>query len=282
MIIDAHHHLWRLDRGDYDWLKPDLTVLYRDFGPGDLAPLMKAGGVAGSIVVQAAPTGAETDYLLALAERTPTILGVIGWTDFTAPDTTDVIAKRSKNPKLKGFRPMLQDLPDDDFILRPSAAAALDAICRNGSRFEALVRPRHLPRLVALRERHPDLAMVIDHAAKPDIANGAWEPWASDLQALARDGKTYCKFSGLITEAGSHWTVDKLRRYVDLILEAFGPRRVIWGSDWPVVLLAGRYDRWLDATHALLGDLPQSDRNAILGGNAADFYNLEIPGLEQS
>lgn len=282
MIIDAHHHLWRLSRGDYDWLTPDLTALYRDFGPGDLAPLMKAGGVAGGIVVQAAPTGAETDYLLALAERTPTILGVIGWTDFTSPVAADVVANLSKNPKLKGFRPMLQDLPDDDFILRPPAAAALDAIRRNNSRFEALVRPHHLPHLAVLRERLPDLAMVIDHAAKPDIANGAWEPWASDLKALARDGKTYCKFSGLITEGGPDWTVDKLRRYANLVLEAFGPHRVMWGSDWPVVLLAGRYDQWLEATHALLGGLPQRDRDAILGGNAADFYNLEIPRPEQS
>jgi L-fuconolactonase len=276
VIIDSHHHLWRLERGDYDWLTPDLAPLYRNFEPGDLAPLMEAGNVAGGIVVQAAPSDAETNYLLGVAERTPTILGVIGWTDFTTSDAGRIIAEQSRNRRLKGFRPMLQDLPDDDFILRANSAAALRAICDNGLTFEALIRPRHLQRLIAVREHHPDLAMVVNHAAKPDIANGAWEPWATDLKALASDGITTCKLSGLITEAGHHWSIGRLRRYVDFVVDAFGPDRVMWGSDWPVALLAGSYENWLTTAQALLAGLSEADRAAIFGGTAKRIYSLGI------
>ncbi len=275
MIIDAHHHLWRRSRGDYDWLTPDLAALWRDFEPEDLVPLIAAGGVAGGIVVQAAPTEAETRFLLDLAARTPTILGVIGWTDFAAPDAGEAIARLAADPALKGLRPMLQDDPDDDFILRAETQPALAGMDRLGLRLEALVRPRHLPRLITLRERWPGLAMVVNHAAKPDIAAGAWRPWAGDLRRLAADGATHCKLSGLITEAGPDWTVERLRPYVDLVIEAFGPERVMWGSDWPVALLAGSYDRWLETSHQLLKGLGGLDRAAILGGTARRFYGLD-------
>ncbi len=282
MIIDAHHHLWRLDRGDYDWLTADLVPLHRDFTAADLAPLMAAAGVEGGMVVQAAPTAAETDYLLALAARTPTILGVVGWTDLTAPDAGEAIARLARDPALKGLRPMLQDLPDDDHILRPPVDAALGALAASGLRFEALVRPRHLPRLLAVRERHPDLAMIVNHAAKPDIAGGGWEPWASDLRRLAADGLTVCKLSGLVTEAGAEWDVERLRRYVDLVLDAFGPDRVMWGSDWPVLLLAGTYGGWLEAAERLLGGLTGPERAAILGGTARRVYGLGAPAESEA
>jgi L-fuconolactonase len=230
--------------------------------------------VEGAIVVQAAPTAAETAFLLDLAERTPALLGVVGWTDITAPDAQDAIARLAANPWLKGLRPMLQDLDDDDFILRSSAAAGLETIARSGLRFEALVRPRHLKRLITLRERHPDLRMVVNHAAKPNIANGAWSPWAEDLRDLASDGATFCKLSGLITESGPDWSVDQLRRYSDHVLACFGPERVMWGSDWPVMLLAGDYAGWLAATHSLLCDLSSSERADVFGGVAQTFYGL--------
>jgi L-fuconolactonase len=275
MIIDAHVHLWRLARGDYGWLTPDLEPLYRDFGPEDLAPRMAAAGVAGAVAVQAAPTEAETRFLLDLADRTPALLGVLGWTDFGAPDVGAAIAALASHPKLKGLRPMLQDLEDDDFILSPAANQALRALGARGLVFEALVRPRHLRRLLTLRERHPDLAIVVDHAAKPDIAGGAWTPWAEDLRRVAADGKTVCKLSGLITEAGADWTVERLRPYADLVIDAFGPDRVMWGSDWPVVRLAGSYDAWRAATDRLLEGLAPADRSRILGLTARRVYALQ-------
>ena len=274
MIIDAHHHLWRLSRGDYDWLTPDLAPLYRDFEPADLAPLMTAGGLAGGIVVQAAESEAETRFLLALADGHPSILGVVGWTDFAAPDAPAAIARLAGHLKLKGFRPMLQDDADDDFILRPAALAAVAALQDAGLRFDALVRPRHLPRELALRARFPNLPMVIDHAAKPDIAGGAWTPWADDLRRVADDGVTCCKLSGLVTEAAPGAGAESLRRYADLVVDAFGAERVMWGSDWPVVLLASDYGGWLATAKALTADRSLDEQAAIFGGTAARFYGL--------
>jgi L-fuconolactonase len=278
VIIDAHHHLWRLSRGDYGWLTPDLATLYRDFEPADLAPLMAAGGVGGGIVVQAAATEAETRFLLALADQSPAILGVIGWTDFTAPDAAAAIARLAVHPRLKGFRPMLQDDPDDDFILRPAALSALAALHDQGLRLEALVRPRHLPRLIQLRAQFPDLPMVINHAAKPNIAAGQWEPWASDLRRVANDGRTLCKLSGLVTEAAPDADAEQLQPYADLIIDAFGADRVMWGSDWPVVLGAAGYDPWRAMAQALTAERSTAERAAIFGGTAARVYGLDEGG----
>ena len=274
MIVDAHHHLWRLSRGDYGWLTPELAPLWRDFEPADLAPSMAEAGVAGGIVVQAAETEAETGFLLDLADATPSILGVIGWTDFAAPNAPAAIARLANHRKLKGLRPMLQDMEDDDFILRPAADAALGALGAAGLRFEALVRPRHLRRLLTVRERHPELPIIVNHAAKPDIVGGGGSPGAEALAAGASDGLTVCKLSGLITEAGPDWTVERLRPYADHVLETFGPDRVMWGSDWPVALLAGSYQGWLDAADQLLASLTPTERAAILGGNAVRVYGL--------
>jgi len=278
MIIDAHHHLWRRSRGDYGWLTADLAPLWHDFELADLAPLMAAGGVAGGILVQAAPTEAETAFLLDLASRTPAILGVVGWTDLAAPDAPDAVGRLAANPALKGLRPMLQDLADDDFILSPAVQPALRAMAEARLRFEALVRPRQLRRIATLRERHPDLPIILNHAGKPDIAGGGWSPWAEDVRALAADGVTVCKLSGLITEAGPDWDIERLRPYVDLVIDAFGADRVMWGSDWPVVLLAGTYGGWLDAARRLLARLTSDERAAILGRTAARVYGLANEG----
>ncbi len=191
MRIDAHQHFWRRDRGDYDWLTPQLAPLWRDYLPDDLAPLLARHGIAGTVLVQAAATSAETAYMLGLARANPFIRGVVGWADLAAPDAPAQIAALAADPLLVGLRPMLQDLPDDDAILAPAVQPALAAMATHGLALDALIRPRHLPRIIALRARHPELRIVIDHGAKPDIAGGDIPDrlmWGSDWPVLHMNG----------------------------------------------------------------------------------------------
>lgn len=266
--IDAHQHFWRLSRGDYGWLTPALAPIHRDFGPEDLSPLLAAHGIGATILVQAAPTEAETRFLLEIAAETPFVAGVVGWTDLEMPGAPERIAELAADPLLVGLRPMVHDIPDDDWLLRPSLAPALAAMARQGLVFDALLRPRHFPRLVPLLDRHPDLAVVLDHGGKPAIAEGA-PGWAEALADLARRPNLACKLSGLATEAPADWNTETLRPYAAEILRCFGPERVLWGSDWPVVNLAGGYDRWRAAAEALV---PEAARAAVFGGNAARIY----------
>ncbi len=279
MRIDAHQHFWKLDRGDYGWLTPDLRALYRDYGPEDLAPLLAAAGVDATLVVQAAPTFEETRFLLGLAEATPWVLGVVGWIDFEADDAHGQLAQVAAHPKGVGVRPMIQDLPDPDWMLRPALAPVFEAVAALGLCFDALVHPRHLPPLLRLLGRHPELRAVVDHGAKPAIRDGAWQPWADDLARIARETEACCKLSGLASEAKPGWTARDLRPYVDHLLESFGPERLLWGSDWPVVVPAGGYARWQEASKELLAGLDPAARDAVLGGNARRTYVL---GKERS
>lgn len=267
--IDAHQHFWRLDRGDYGWLTPALGPIHRDFGPGDLWPLLDAAGVHGTILVQAAPTEAETAYLLGVAEAHDRVLGVVGWADLAAPDAPATVERLARRPKLVGLRPMLQDLPDDGWMLRADVARGVDAMMAAGLRFDALVRPRHLPALRRFRDRHPDLPLVVDHCAKPPLASGALDAWAADIARLAAETDVPCKLSGLATEAGAGWRPDDLRPAIDHVLAAFGPDRVMWGSDWPVLNLAGDYAGWHAVARAAV---PEADRAAVFGGTARRFY----------
>ncbi|MGH8713454.1 MAG: amidohydrolase family protein [Casimicrobiaceae bacterium] len=278
MRIDAHHHVWRLARGDYGWLRPTpaLSPICRDFALDELRPLLTAANIGATILVQAAPTLAETRFLLDVAGSSDGLVrGVVGWADLQARSAIAVLDGLAADPLLKGVRPMLQDLPDPAWILRPEVQSALGSLPKLGLRFDALVTPRELKPLRAAVERHPDLAVVIDHCAKPGIAAEAWQPWADDLAAIARGTPAYCKLSGLVTEAGQGWTVDSMRRYAAHVLVCFGSRRVIWGSDWPVLTLASSYAGWVAATDALLAGLTQDERDAICGGNARDFYGLD-------
>jgi L-fuconolactonase len=224
--------------------------------------------------VQAAPTVAETRFLLDIAARTPFVAGVVGWVDFDGPDAPDAIARLATDRKLVGLRPMVQDIDDDDWMLRPSLAPAFRALIAHGLVFDALVLPRHLPRLARVLDRHPDLQVVIDHAAKPAIRSGvsALEPWRSDLVAVAESSNVHCKLSGMVTEAGQNWMIDMLRPFADAVLGALGADRVLWGSDWPVVNLAGGYDCWRATSLALLAQLSADSRTALLGGNAQRVY----------
>lgn len=273
--IDAHQHFWRLDRGDYGWLTPELAAVYRDFLPADLTPLMKAAGVDGTVLVQAAPTEAETEFMLELAEAHAFIKGVVGWTDFEAPDAAQRIARLARHAKLKGLRPMIQDIADADWMLRPELDAAYREMITQGLVFDALVLPRHLRNLAALLERYPAMRAVVDHCAKPGIAGGNFADWARGMKAIADGSGASCKLSGLVTEAGAGWDAERLRPYVEHVLDVFGPGRAIWGSDWPVCLLAASYQEWVEATEILLAACSLDERAAILGGNAAALYRLD-------
>ncbi|WP_171180622.1 amidohydrolase [Ruegeria sp. HKCCD8929] len=274
MRIDAHQHFWTLARGDYGWLTADLEVLYRDFGPEDLTPMLKAAGIEGTVLVQAAPTVAETEFMLGLADRNSFIKGVVGWVDFESPDAPDEIARLAQHPALVGLRPMIQDIADPDWMLRGDLAPAFAALTGQDLTFDALVLPHHLSNLRRLLERYPQMRVVIDHGAKPRIADGDFRDWATDMAAMARDTSAFCKLSGLVTEAAVGWTVDDLKPYVVHLLDTFGPERLIWGSDWPVCTLASSYERWLEATDILLADLDSAAKSAILGGNATRAYRL--------
>ena len=270
--VDAHHHVWRVARGDYHWLTPDLPI-HRDYTLDDLRPLLD--DITATVLVQAAPTEAETDFMLTVAHDSHALVrGVVGWTDLAAPNAAARVAAMSEAPELKGLRPMLQDIADTDWILRPAVQPALAAMTQYGLRFDALVQPRHLPMLLSLAERHPRLPIVIDHAAKPAIAHGEFEPWASDIARVARETNAFCKLSGLVTEACADWQHDDLRRYVDHLVACFGPSRLMWGSDWPVVELAGGYATLAYGELDLLADLDAASHDAILGGTACMFYGL--------
>lgn len=271
-MIDAHQHFWRLDRGDYGWLTPALAPIFRDFGPGDLAPILARHGIGRTILVQAAPTAAETAYLLGIARTTPFVAGVVGWIDFEAPDAPDVVARLAGDPRLVGLRPMVQDIADDDWLLRPSHAPVFEAIVAHGLVFDALVLPRHLPRLARVLERHPRLVVVVDHGAKPGIRAGEIDRWRADMATIAAHPRVHCKLSGLVTEASPGAGLDVLAPYIDTLLGLFGPARLLWGSDWPVVELTGGYDRWRAMALAALATLAPDARAEVLGGTAARVY----------
>lgn len=270
--VDAHHHVWRIGRGDYGWIAPGLP-LHRDYRLADLRPLL--GEITATVLVQAAPTEAETAYLLNVARNSDGLVrGVVGWDNLAARDAPERIATIAAESRLLGLRPMLQDMAETGWILRPEVQPALTAMAQAGLRLDALVQPRHLPALVALASRHPGLPMVVDHAAKPAIAAGAFQPWADEIALVARETRAFCKLSGLVTEAGPDWRLETLRPYVDHLLGCFGPQRLMWGSDWPVVNLAGGYARWRQASLALLAGLAPVERDMVLGGTAAVFYGF--------
>ena len=277
MRIDAHHHVWTLARGDYGWLTPQLQSIYRDFTLADLASLLAAARIDGTILVQAAPTEAETRFLLDVAASADIVRGVVGWTDFDAEDAEARIESLAAHDLLVGLRPMIQDIADDDWLLRDALTPLMTAMVRHKLVFDALVLPRHLSRLLAVVDRHPDLQFVLDHFGKPALASGEIGGWRRELADLAERDNIVCKLSGLVTEAKPDWQVDDLRGAVDHVLDCFGPPRMLWGSDWPVVDLAGGYTKWLAASETLLADLSPDERASVFGGTAARIY-LSVRG----
>lgn len=286
MLIDAHQHFWRLAERRGYWPPAELSAIYRDFAAADLLPLLQQNGVHGTVLVQTLPTLTDTEWMLEIAAHNDFILGVVGWVDLACPDAAATIARLAGIAKLKGLRPMLQDLPDARWIENPALDAGVEAMIEHGLSFDALVLPQHLGPLLHFAERHPQLPIVIDHAAKPLIAQGLHEPWLSDLRRLAALPQVCCKLSGLLTEAGlPHSSPEgeaKIKPYVDALIELFGAPRLLWGSDWPVVRLASDYGRWLAISRSLLGALTPAQQAAILGGNAIRFYRLDVPSTDSA
>jgi L-fuconolactonase len=278
MKVDAHQHFWRLADREGQWPPASLTAIHRDFGPEDLAPHLRAAGVDATVLVQSLPSVADTHWMLSVAEATPWVRGVVGWVDFKAADVAEQIDALARNPLLKGLRPMLQDLPDNDWIADRACDAAAEAMQRHGLVFDALVLPRQLRGLRRFASRHPGLNIVIDHAAKPLIARGEIEPWYSDMTTLAALPQVHCKVSGLLTEAGERRDAAALQPYVQMLWVLFGARRLLWGSDWPVLNLASDYAGWWQLAHDLAQRLYPSphpnDLRALFGGNAARLYHL--------
>ena len=274
MRIDAHQHFWSLARGDYGWLTPELAGIYRDFLPEDLEPFLKKWNIEGTILVQAAPTIAETKFMLKLAEQNAFIKGVVGWVDFEAPGAVDTLNQLSMSPHLVGIRPMIQDIPDVNWMLQDRFTPIFDAIRANDLVFDALTLPQHLSALRTLVSRHPSLRAVIDHGSKPLIADGIVDGWVEDMTTMAAFENVHCKLSGLVTEASPDWTNADLQPYVAHLLKTFGPKRLIWGSDWPVCTLAASYDRWVETSRDMLSTLTPEEQKAIFGLNAMHLYKI--------
>jgi len=278
MRIDAHQHFWRLADRQGAWPPPQLAAIYRDFYPEDLGSLLYQNGVTATVLVQSMPNEADTHFMLDLSDRYTFIGAVVGWADLKAPDAPQRIAALAAHPKLRGLRPMLQDLDDDAWIDDPALAPAVAAMLQHGQRFDALVLPRHLPALLEFVRRFPQLPVVIDHLAKPAMHGQPDAQWLQDMERLASHPQVHCKLSGMVTEAGPAWTVEQLRPYAQHVLQVFGAQRVMWGSDWPVLRLAADYGAWLDATEALLEQLDPAQKKSVLGLNAQRFYGIAHPG----
>jgi len=271
--IDSHQHFWRLDRGDYGWLTSDLSPIYRDYLPGDLAPQLARAGVGSTIAVQAAPTVAETRFLLQLAREHSFISGVVGWADFESANAADTIGELASDVNLVGLRPMIQDIPDPEWMLRQELDPAFEAMIDHGLVFDALVKPQHLPVLRELIARYPDLVVVVDHAAKPPLESGALDSWKRDIAALAAGSGVVCKVSGLVTEARNAEPPAFVECF-DHLLETFGAQRLMWGSDWPVCELVCSYEEWYQASEMLLVRLDALAREQIYSGTARATYGI--------
>ena len=276
MRIDAHQHYWKLSRGDYGWLSPDMGVLYRDYLPADLEPTLKRHNIDKTILVQAAPTVAETDFMLSLAAEHKSIGGVVGWLDMADPTFPHLIDKYRQERAFVGIRPMLHDQSDDAWVIQPVVLQNLKLLAEYDFPFDFLVRPQHLSYVLQVLEKVPNLRAVIDHIGKPLIKEGLFEPWGAQISAIAQHENVYCKLSGMITEAEhANWTPADLQPYVAHTVECFGPARVMYGSDWPVCLLAASYDDVIGALVKTLGPgLDEVNLANVFGGNAGQFYGI--------
>ncbi|MFD3513967.1 amidohydrolase family protein [Streptomyces sp. NPDC058657] len=282
-VVDSHHHLWDLSVRDQDWITgPRLAPLRRDFLVGELAAEAAAAGVTASVLVQTVTVAEETPELLALAGAHELIAGVVGWTDLTAPGVADRIAGLRALPggtRLVGIRHQVQGESDPRWLLRPEVRRGLAAVADAGLAYDLVITPSQLPAAAEAAAAHPGLTFVLDHLGKPPIASGALEPWATAVRALAALPNTVCKLSGMVVEAHwRHWTVAGLRPYARTVLDAFGPGRLMYGSDWPVCRLASSYGEVLAVARELMSPLSAAEREGVFGGVADRVYGLRTSG----
>ncbi|MEW1927147.1 amidohydrolase family protein [Streptomyces sp. NPDC088360] len=280
-VVDSHHHVWDLSVRDQEWITGEaLAPIRRDFSLTDLLPEARAAGVTATVLVQTVTVAEETPEFLALAADSDLVAGVVGWTDLTRPDAADALARLRQLPggqHLVGIRHQVQGEPDPQWLLRPDVRRGLAAVGAAGLAYDLVVLPHQLPACVKAAQDHPELTFVLDHVGKPPVASGAIEPWATAVRMLAGLPNTVCKLSGLVTEAAPKtWTVDGLRPYADTVLEAFGPDRLMFGSDWPVCTLVAPYGEVLDVARQLTGSLSDGERAALFAGTATRVYGLRL------
>ena len=273
-VIDSHQHFWSIAYSDYGWLIPELGTLYRDFGPDDLSPHLIESSIDKTILVQAAPTVNETLRLMHIAAQEQRVAGVVGWVPLDDPSVFGVLAKLSQYPKFVGVRPMLQDINDVDWINQNRVQLALAALAKLELSLDALVRPQHLRPLLRTIDKNPDLRVVIDHGAKPDIAENQFEPWATHIEALAECDTVYCKLSGFLSEAGDNCNERAIKPFAQHLLSCFGANRLMWGSDWPMLESVSTYRTWYALSRRILDGASDEEYNQIYGETANEFYRL--------
>jgi L-fuconolactonase len=279
MVVDAHHHFWDPSGTDYPWMTDELARIRRRFGPADLAPLLEATGVDRTILVQTLSSVAETQQFLELAAETPFVAGVVGWVDLAADDVEDAIASLREGPggdRLVGIRHQVHDEADPDWLLRPEVRRGIAAVGRAGLAYDLLVRSRELPAALQTARALPDVRFVIDHLAKPPIREALLEPWADLIALFGEVPNAWCKVSGMVTEADwEGWRTEDFTPFVERAMTAFGPRRLLFGSDWPVCLVAASYEQVHELARRLLGGLNMAEHDAVFGANAEVVYRLE-------
>lgn len=276
MNIDAHQHFWVYNQKEFDWVDDSMAAIRRDFLPRDLAPELKSNGFDGSVVVQTRQSLEETRWLLELAAHNPSILGVVGWADLRSPDLRTQLSNLTRNPKLVGLRHIVQSEPDDRFLLQPDFIRGMAALVEFDLAYDLLIYSRHLPIAVEFVQRFPSQRFVLDHLAKPPIKSGEIDAWTRGIRSLAASPNVFCKLSGLVTEADwQHWTPQHIRPYLDVAFAAFGPERLMVGSDWPVCLVAASYTRAVQVVKHYIHPLSPESQAAVLGGTAARFWRLK-------
>jgi L-fuconolactonase len=274
MRIDSHQHFWNYSAAEYPWIAPG-SALQRDWLPGNLEPLLAAAGLEGSVAVQARQTLDESRWLLNLADHYPSIKGVVGWVDLRSPKVEEQLAELSKHPKFVGVRHVVQDEPDNQFMLGPEFLRGIGRLKSFKLTYDILIYPKQLPAAIALAKKFPEQPFVLDHIAKPLIKKGVLSPWREQIRELAQAPNVYCKVSGMITEADpAQWKPADFTPYLDVVFEAFSTDRLMFGSDWPVCLLAGNYARVFELVSQYAGKFPGAARAGLLGDNAARFYRL--------
>lgn len=275
MTIDSHQHFWIYEAEKHAWIDDDMKVIRKNFLPEDLKLVYQNNGIDGCVAIQADQTLTETDFLLDLAEKNDFIKGVVGWVDLRASNIDEVLNQYSKFPKLKGFRHVVQGEADHNFMLRPDFLNGIAALEKYNFTYDILVFPHQLGAALELVRRFPTQKFIIDHIAKPYIKDRFYDGWATLMKAISEYQNVYCKLSGMTTEADyNNWTPEQIEPYMQLVFEAFGANRILFGSDWPVCLVAGNYTKTKELVTNFIAGLSSEEQAAIMGGNAMQFYNL--------